>query len=89
MHTANNALLAFPVPLRRLLEAISIGSHNTIERIRDSRDAARYQRVVSELAPRLRYDIGDLDCIPPPPLPLVEIQYSYQRSLEAMRLRHF
>lgn len=76
MHTNQDAPIAFPIPLRPLLEAISIASRNTIKRIRDSREAARYERVVSDLAPHLRYDIGDIDYIPPPPLPLREIQYS-------------
>ena len=53
-----------------------------------NREAARYERVVSELPPHLRYDIGAVDYIPPPPPPLRETLYSRQQSLEAMWLRY-
>ena len=87
MHTNQDAPIAFPISLRPLLEAISIASRSAIKRIRDNRKAARYESVVSELAPRLRYDIGEIDYRPSQPQQLREIQYSYQQSLEARWLR--
>lgn len=89
MHTNQDVSITYPISLRPLLEAISIRLRDTIKRIRGSREAARYARVVSELAPHLRYDIGELDSIPPPPLPLREVQRSRQQSLEAVWLRYF
>ena len=85
MHTQSDAPIAFPIPLQPLLGAVSRAWHSTVKRVCSSREIARHERVVSRLAPHLRYDIGDLDCRPPPPLPLPEVQ----QSLEAMWLRYF
>ena len=87
MHTQSDAPIAFPIPLQPLLGAVSRAWHSTEKRVCSSREIARHERVVSRLAPHLRYDIGDLDCRPPPSLPLREI-HSYQQSLEAMWLRY-
>jgi hypothetical protein len=89
MHINRDASIAFPIPLHPLLKAVAIASRKTMKRIRDSSEAAHYERVISKLAPHLKYDIGDVDYIPPPPLPLREIQCSFQQSLEATRLRYF
>jgi hypothetical protein len=89
MHKHSDAPIAFPIPLQPLLGAVSRAWHSTVKRVRSSREIARHEQVVSRLAPHLRYDIGDLDCRPPPPLPLREVQNSHQQSLEAMWLRYF
>lgn len=41
-----------------------------------------------DLPSRLRYDIGELDCLPPPPASLDRIQRDRQQSLETMWLRY-
>jgi hypothetical protein len=87
MHTQSDAPIAFPIPLRPHLGAISRAWHSTVKRVRSSREIASHDKcVVSRFAAHLRYDIGDLDFRPPPPpLPLPEVQ----QSLEAIWLRYF
>jgi hypothetical protein len=88
MHTHSDVSSPLPIPLQPLLGAISRVWHSTAKRVRSSREIARPECVVSRLAAHLRYDIGDLDCRPLPPLPPQENQNSHQQSLEAMWLRY-
>lgn len=87
MHTDQATPIAFRISLRQLLESISMAMRRAFERLRDRLDTARQERIVSQLPPHLRHDVGDIDCRPPLPRPLQEIQEARRQSLETMRDR--
>ena len=87
MHTDQTTPIALRISLHPLLESISTSMRRAFELLRDRLEMARQQRIVSQLAPHLRHDVGDLDCRPPLPRPLLEVQESRRQSLEAMRDR--
>ncbi|MCC2690493.1 MAG: hypothetical protein K0S21_3296 [Rhizobiaceae bacterium] len=89
MHTKQHATIEPTVSLHTVLEALVVALRATAKRVRMGHEAARRQRCVAELAPHLRYDVGEMDLIPPLPRTLREIQHSDRQSLEAMWLRHF
>lgn len=62
--------------------AISEWLRRLLKRVSDSHGAARHEGVVSILPPHLRYDAGELDCVPPP-ASLRQTPCSYQDALEA------
>ena len=85
MHTNHGAQIVRRNPLQPLLEVISNSLRRWIKGVSDSREATRYESVVAKLPPHLRYDIGDLDCIPPP-VSRREIQHSCREALEKWQL---
>jgi hypothetical protein len=87
MHTDQTTPIAVRLSLRPLLEPISMAMRGAIEALRDHIVTARQQRIVSQLAPHLRHDVGDIDHRPPLPRPLLEAQQTRRQSLETMRLR--
>lgn len=52
---------------------------NLFGRIAEENEAAREECIAEELPPHLRYDIGALDCMPPPR----QMQRNYQEALES------
>ena len=89
MHAHQELRIAYPISLRPLWEAISAALRRLVQLVRDDREAAEQERIMSRLAPHLRYDIGLIDHLPPPPRPLEEVQRSHQQSLETMWLRYY
>lgn len=75
--------VTFPINSWNPLRTIFAVWNSTGNRIRESRETARQERVVSRLSPHLRHDMGDLDC-PPQPQPLSETLKSRRQTLETM-----
>jgi len=85
MQTDHSTQIVVQNPLQPLLEGIAEWWQWLIKRDSDSREAARYEGVVSKLPPHLRYDIGELDGMPPVSPP--QVRQSYQDELELRWLR--
>jgi hypothetical protein len=82
MYTDHGATIVFRNSSSPLWKAISKWLRRVLKRVSDGRETARHQGVVSKLPPHLRYDTGELDCVPPP-ASLRQIQRLYQDALEA------
>lgn len=79
----------FPIAFEPALQTASTLWGRAIRMLRRKWEEARQQRIVSNLPPHLRHDIGELDCRPPLPHPLSETLQAHQQTLETMWLRSF
>jgi hypothetical protein len=82
MNTSHAAPIALRSSLHPLLDAISHSLRVVIDHFRDRRQAVQYDDIVAKLPPRLRFDIGELDCMPPP-ASIPRTRYAYPEVLEA------
>ena len=82
MYTDHGAPIVFRNSSSPLWKAISKWLRRVLKHVRDRRETARHEGVISKLPPHLRYDTGELDCVPPS-ASLWQIQRSYQDALEA------
>jgi len=78
---------AFPNSFRAAFEAALASARIVANRIAAKWASLRRERLVSRLPARLRYDIGEIDHLPPPSKSLNEIQFAYHQSPDLMRLR--
>ena len=78
---------ASPISIRPHFEAALARARIVASRIAEKWASLRRERRISRLPARLRYDIGEIDHLPPPPKSLREVQLAYHQSPDLMRLR--
>jgi len=78
---------ASPISFRQPFEVALARALVVANRIAEKWASLRNERRVSRLPARLRYDIGEIDHLPPPPKSLREVQLAYHQSPDLMRVR--
>jgi hypothetical protein len=78
---------AFPLSFRPRSDTVLVMARIVADRLGRTWASLRHERRVSRLPARLRYDIGEIDHLPPPPKTLPEIQLAYHQSPDLMRIR--
>ena len=87
MSVLHESPAASPVSFRPFFEAVLARARLAADRFGDGWKSFRQERRVARLPDRLRYDIGEIDHLPPPRKPLGEIQIACHQSPHWMRAR--